>query len=121
MRNGDGAENFAADDPLRSRTADDLQPRGGYSPGMAAAWFVGIALFIGVLIHAIGGEDEKFATVPPPPCEAVEVGNGYYQFPQGISCGTPKGYAEGISALAAKHPNHRLEHVGRSMFFLRPK
>lgn len=54
-----------ANDALRS--AHDLRSQ-SYSPGMAAAWFVGIALFIGILIFAFGGENRQVAetdTTPP--------------------------------------------------------
>lgn len=56
-----------AHDALGPRTAHDLRSQ-SYSPGMAAAWFVGIALFIGVLIFAFGGENQQVAetdTTPP--------------------------------------------------------
>jgi hypothetical protein len=54
-------------DALSTRSAHELRSQ-AYSPGMAAAWFVGIALFIGVLIFAFGGSDEQVAgtdTTPP--------------------------------------------------------
>jgi hypothetical protein len=54
-------------DALGPRSAHDLRAQ-NYSPGMAAAWFVGIALFIGVLIFAFGGENQRVAgtdTMPP--------------------------------------------------------
>jgi hypothetical protein len=47
--------------------AHDLRSQ-SYSPGMAVAWFVGIALFIGVLIFAFGGDNQQMAgtdTTPP--------------------------------------------------------
>ena len=54
-------------DPLSSRSANEMRAQ-SYSPGMAAAWFVGIALFIGILIFAFGGDNEQVAgtdTTPP--------------------------------------------------------
>lgn len=54
-------------DALNTRSAYDLRSQ-SYSPGMAAAWFVGIALFIGILIFAFGGDNQQVAgtdTVPP--------------------------------------------------------
>jgi hypothetical protein len=54
-------------DALSSRSANEMRAQ-SYSPGMAAAWFVGIALFIGVLIFAFGGDNEQVAgtnTTPP--------------------------------------------------------
>jgi hypothetical protein len=54
-------------DALSTRSANEMRAQ-SYSPGMAAAWFVGIALFIGVLIFAFGGSDQQVAgtdTTPP--------------------------------------------------------
>ncbi len=54
-------------DALSSRSANEMRAQ-SYSPGMAAAWFVGIALFIGILIFAFGGDNEQVAgtdTTPP--------------------------------------------------------
>lgn len=47
-------------DALNPRAAHDLRSQ-SYSPGMAAAWFVGIALFIGILIFAFGGDNRQVA------------------------------------------------------------
>ncbi len=47
-------------DALNPRSAHDLRSQ-SYSPGMAAAWFVGIALFIGILIFAFGGDNQQVA------------------------------------------------------------
>lgn len=52
----------ALNDPVRDLRAQS------YSPGMAVAWFIGIALFIGVLIFAFGGDNQQMAgtdTTPP--------------------------------------------------------
>jgi hypothetical protein len=54
-------------DALNPRAAHDLRSQ-SYSPGMAAAWFVGIALFLGILIYAFSGENPQVAgtdTTPP--------------------------------------------------------
>jgi len=55
-------------DALNPRLAHELRSQ-SYSPGTAAAWFVGIALFIGVLIFAFGtGDNPRVAdtdTTPP--------------------------------------------------------
>lgn len=49
--------------------ARDEMRAGSYSPGTTIAWFVGIALFIGVMIFAFsGGDNERVAgtdTTPP--------------------------------------------------------
>lgn len=51
--------------------AHDLRAQ-SYSPGMAAAWFVGIALFIGILIFAFGGnENPRVAESGPTPPAAT--------------------------------------------------
>jgi hypothetical protein len=54
-------------DGFSDRTARDMQAQ-AFSPGTAVAWFVGIALFIGVLIFAFGNSDTQVAetqTTPP--------------------------------------------------------
>jgi len=54
-------------DALNDRVTPDLQTQ-AFSPGTAVAWFVGIALFIGVMIFAFGGSDTQVAetqTTPP--------------------------------------------------------
>lgn len=43
-------------DGFSDRSARDMQAQ-AFSPGTAVAWFVGIALFIGVLIFAFGSSD----------------------------------------------------------------
>lgn len=53
-------------DGFSERTARDLQAQ-AFSPGTAVAWFVGIALFIGVLIFAFGGGDTQVAETPTTP------------------------------------------------------
>lgn len=54
---------------MNPRSAQDLRSQ-AYSPGVAAAWFLGIALFIGILIFAFGtGDNQQMAetdTAPPP-------------------------------------------------------
>lgn len=54
-------------DGFGDRTARDLQAQ-AFSPGTAVAWFVGIALFIGVLIFAFGSSDTQVAEtrITPP-------------------------------------------------------
>jgi hypothetical protein len=55
-------------DALGPRSAHDLRSQ-SYSPGVAAAWFVGIVLALGVLIYAFSGENPQVAgtdTTPPP-------------------------------------------------------
>jgi len=54
-------------DGFSDRSARDMQAQ-AFSPGTAVAWFVGIALFIGVLIFAFGSSDTQVAdtqTTPP--------------------------------------------------------
>lgn len=54
-------------DALNPQTVNDLRAQ-SYSPGVAVAWFVGIVLFVGVLIFAFSGENPQVAgtdTTPP--------------------------------------------------------
>ena len=54
-------------DGLNEPTVRDTRAQ-AFSPGTAVAWFVGIALFIGVMIFAFGSGDTQMAdtqTTPP--------------------------------------------------------
>lgn len=86
---------------------------------MAAAWFVGIALFIGVLIFAFSGESEKLPGVPLAPCEMVDAGNGFYRLTPESRCKEAQNYASAFRSFETQNPGRKLEYIGNDMFIAR--